>query len=53
MSRKAKLNEWKRWKGRYGMTEIDGGFYPKLDPWTIGDTGLYEEKKKLQMYVSV
>ena len=35
LSRKEELNEWKFWRRRYGMTEIDGDFCPKLDPWTI------------------
>ena len=32
LSRKEELNEWKWWRSRHGMTEIEGGFCPKLDP---------------------
>ena len=28
---------------RRGLTEIDGGFCPKLDPWTIGYMRLDED----------
>ena len=33
------------------MTEIDGGFCPKLDPWLIGDMRLDEgENYKMKTY---
>ena len=43
LSRKVELNGWKWWR-RHGMTEIDEGFCPKLDSWTIWDTRLDEEE---------
>ena len=32
------------WRRRHGMTEIDGGFCPKLNPWTMEDTRLDREE---------
>ena len=32
LSRKEELNGWKCW--REEIIDIDGGFCPKLDPWT-------------------
>ena len=42
--RKEELNGWIWWRRRLGMTEIEGGFCPKLDHWIIGDMRLDEEE---------